>query len=149
MPRLLFCQVFLRQLQSAERKIELMRLPSAKLGTYQTPPSNQPQPWLVWRPKGYLGSRGLALICLLISLTLLMALARLIAAPGMPLADWPLLDILGRFGAILNHSLTLVWVPHSDFDTVIYLLLLPTAYYPLIPPTVRCFYLHLHPFSIQ
>lgn len=104
-----------------------MRLPSAKLGTYQTPPSNQPQPWLIWRPKGYLGSRGLVLICLLISLTLLMVLARLIAAPGMPLADWPLLDILGRFGAILNHSLTLVWVPHSDFDTVIYLLLLPTA----------------------
>ena len=45
----------------------------------------------------------------------------------MPLADWPLLDILGQFGAMLNHTLTLTWVPHSDLDTVVYLLLLPTA----------------------
>lgn len=98
-----------------------------KLGTYTTPPANQQQPWFIWKPKGYLGSRGLALLCLLISLTLLMTLARVIAAPGMPLADWPLFDILGRFGAMLNHTLTLVWVPPSDLDTVIYLLLLPTA----------------------
>lgn len=102
-------------------------IPPPKLGTYTTPPTNQKQPWLIWKPKGYLGSRGLVLLLLLISLTLLMVLARVIAAPGMPLADWPLLDILGQFGAMLNHTLTLTWVPHSDLDTVIYLLLLPTA----------------------
>ncbi len=98
-----------------------------KLGAYTAPPSNQSQPWYIWRPKGYLGPRGLTLISLLLILTLLMILTRILAMPGMPLADWPLFDTLGQFGVMLNNTLTLTWVPVSDRDTVIYLLLLPTA----------------------
>lgn len=98
-----------------------------KLGSYTTPPSNQQQPWYIWRPKGYIGPRGLTLISLLMIFSLLMILARILAMPSMPLVEWPLFDTLGQFGVMLNNTLTLTWVPVSDRNTVIYLLLLPTA----------------------
>lgn len=102
-------------------------IPHPKLGMYTTPPSNQPQPLFIWQPKGYLGSRGLMLILLLVLLTLLMIVARVLAMPGIPLADWPLFDTLGQIGAMLNNKLTLTWVPVPDRGTVIYLLMLPIA----------------------
>ena len=101
--------------------------PSPKLGAYTTPPTNQPQPLFIWKPKGYLGSSGLISTLLLASLVMLMILARIFAMPGMLLADWPLLGGLSQLGSVLNNGLTLTWVPVSDRDTVIYLLLLPTA----------------------
>ncbi|NBQ70505.1 MAG: hypothetical protein EBU46_17405, partial [Nitrosomonadaceae bacterium] len=99
--------------------------PPPKLGAYTTPPANQPQPLFIWKPKGYLGSSGLIAIFLLALLVMLMILARIFAMPGMLLADWPLLSGLGQLGSLLNNGLTLTWVPVSDRDTVIYLLLLP------------------------
>lgn len=81
--------------------------------------------WL--RPKGCLPTWGLALLLSAIGATLLMALVRVLATPGMPLADVPLLDALRRIGMTLNQTLTLEWVPPSDRRTVSYLLLLPTA----------------------
>lgn len=98
-----------------------------KLGTYTEPPSNQHQPLIIWKPKGYLKSFSLILTLLLALFVLLMMLARMLALPGMQLADWPVLRELGQFGVLLNNSLSLAWVPVSDRNTVIYLLVLPTA----------------------
>ncbi len=105
--------------------IELISTP--KLGSYKTPPMNQPQPVLIWKPKGYLGSFGLSVLFLLMTFLLMVSLSRIVALPGLPLSEWPVFHTLGQFGAMINHSLTLTWVPYSDRDTVIYLLLLPTA----------------------
>ncbi len=90
-------------------------------------PPPQPQTLHVWRPKGYLSPVGLTVLLSLVAGTLLMVMARLLATPGMPLADWPLLDALSRFGALLDQTLTLAWVPPSNLRKVIYLLLLPSA----------------------
>jgi D-alanine-D-alanine ligase len=80
-----------------------------------------------FRPKGYLNQWGLALLLLLAGATLLMALARVLAAPGMAVPDFVLLQELRQYGAALNDSLTLEWVPPADRKDVTYLLLLPTV----------------------
>jgi len=104
-----------------------MPRPTPKLGAYAEPPSNQPQPLIIWKPKGYLRSFGLIFTLLMTLLVLLMMLARILAMPGMQLAGWPLLNELSQLGILLNNSLNLAWVPVSDRNTVIYLLVLPTA----------------------
>ena len=104
-----------------------MPSPAPKLGAYTEPPSNQPQPMILWKPKGYLRSFGLMFTLLLTLLVLLMMLARILALPDMLLADWPLLNGLSQLGVLLNNSLSLAWVPAADRDTVIYLLVLPSA----------------------
>ena len=104
-----------------------MPSPVPKLGAYTEPPSNQVQPMILWKPKGYLRSSGLIFTLLMTLLVLLMMLARILALPGMLLADWPLLNGLSELGVLLNNSLNLAWVPAVDRDTVIYLLVLPTA----------------------
>lgn len=86
---------------------------------------DQQRRWI--RPKGYLGSLGLTLLLLLIGATLVMVLARVLAAPGMPLSEFVVLDALRQLGVVLNRTLTLEWVPPADRQTVNYLLLLPTA----------------------
>ena len=84
--------------------------------------------WQHWyRPKGYLNQWGLVLLMLLATTTLLMALARMFAAPGVAMPDFVLLQELRQFGAMLNDRLTLEWVPPADRNVVTYLLLLPTA----------------------
>ena len=84
--------------------------------------------WRRWfRPKGYLNQWGLVLLLLLAGATLLMGLARVLAAPGMALPDIVLLQELRQIGAALNDSLTLEWVPPADRHAVIYLVLLPTG----------------------
>ncbi len=102
-----------------------MPRPTPKLGAYAEPPSNQPQPLIIWKPKGYLRSFGLIFTLLMTLLVLLMMLARILAMPGMQLAGWPLLNELSQLGILLNNSLNLAWVPVSDRNTVIYLLGLP------------------------
>jgi D-alanine-D-alanine ligase len=81
--------------------------------------------WL--RPKGGLNPPGLAIVMLLIGATTLMVLARLIAMPDTPVAGWSLFDPVRRFGAMLNGTLTLEWIPLADRHAVTYLLMLPTA----------------------
>ncbi|MFZ1713355.1 MAG: 7TM domain-containing protein [Nitrosomonas sp.] len=98
-----------------------------RLGAYKAPPRNQRQPLFTWKSKGYLGRAALASIAFLASLALLMIMSRIFAMPGMPIADWPLLDKMVRLGVLLNNTLTLTWVPVADRDVVIYLLMLPIA----------------------
>jgi D-alanine-D-alanine ligase len=83
------------------------------------------QGWL--RPKGYLGRRGLTLLLLLGAGSLLAALARIVALPNMVAGDFAMLQELREFGAMLNSTLTLEWVPPADRRDITYLLLLPTA----------------------
>lgn len=85
-------------------------------------------PWQHWfRPKGYLNQWGLVLLLLLAGATLLMGLARMLAAPGMALPDIVLLQELRQVGAALNDTFTLEWVPPADRHAVIYMVLLPTG----------------------
>jgi D-alanine-D-alanine ligase len=79
------------------------------------------------RPKGYLSGVGLAVVLLVTGLTLVMALARLAAAPGVPGGGFPWLEALRSVGAMLNHEFTLEWIPTADRNKVVYLALLPTA----------------------
>ncbi|MFO7541437.1 MAG: 7TM domain-containing protein [Thiobacillus sp.] len=67
------------------------------------------------------------LLLLLAGATLLMGLARVLAAPGVAMPDFVLFQELRQFGAAINDSLTLKWVPPADRQTVIYLVLLPTG----------------------
>jgi D-alanine-D-alanine ligase len=80
-----------------------------------------------FRPKGYLGRSGVAVVLLLIGATLLMVLARATAMPGSPVPDWWLFEPLRRIGALLNDSFTLQWVPVADRHAITYLLMLPAA----------------------
>lgn len=92
-----------------------------------SPPDGHPSSQHWFRPKGYLNQWGLVLLLLLAGATLLMGLARMLAAPGMAIPDIVLLQELRQFGAALNDSLTLEWVPPADRHAVIYLVLLPTG----------------------
>lgn len=93
----------------------------------QPPDDARDGPGGVWRPKGYLGARGLTLVLALLALTLAMSACRLLALPGAPLLGVPGVEHLRHVGELLDQSLTLVWVPSADRNAVIYLLLLPTA----------------------
>jgi D-alanine-D-alanine ligase-like ATP-grasp enzyme len=79
------------------------------------------------RPKGYLGATGHAIAVLLIAVPLVMIAARLLALPGMRIADWPLFVPLAQLGEALDSAFTLAWVPPPDRKAVDYLLFMPTA----------------------
>lgn len=86
----------------------------------QTPKAPLP----LFRPKGYLGVRGLIVVLSILTACVLVSTLRVLAIPGFPLAtpDWLL-----QAGAALDQGFTLAWVPASDRGAVTYLLMLPTA----------------------
>ncbi len=57
----------------------------------------------------------------------LMLLARMLVTPSLGAPEWPLLDGLAAFGAALESTLTLAWVPANNRTAAEYLVLLPTA----------------------
>lgn len=88
-------------------------------------PQARTRRWL--RPKGGLSPNSLTIVMLLIGATVLTVLARLIAMPDTPVSGWSLFDPVRHFGALLNDTLTLEWIPLADRHAVNYLLMLPTA----------------------
>ncbi len=90
-------------------------------------PAASPQPRHAWKPKGYLSPLGLVVVLLLAIVPLLMVLLRVVAGPGMSLPGIPMAEYLRQFGAMLDRTATLEWVPRADRSHVIYLLLLPSA----------------------
>ena len=81
----------------------------------------------LWRPKGYLSTRSLVAVMALVVGPALMLLARMLATPALGASEWPLLDSLAAFGAALDNTLTLAWVPAGNRAAAEYLVLLPTA----------------------
>ena len=93
---------------------------------------DQPAPNPVWwqrlvRRKGHIGPMGLSVLTVLSVMPIVMAVARLLAFPGMWSPDLVGFDVLRHFGNILNMSFTLEWMPPANRNTIFYLLMLPTA----------------------
>ncbi len=79
------------------------------------------------RPKGYLGGTGHTVAALLIAVPLLMLAARMLALPGVRMAEWPFMAWMAQLGDALDSAFTLAWVPKPDRRAVDYLVFLPTA----------------------
>lgn len=79
------------------------------------------------RRKGHISPLGLTVLTLLACLPLLIAFSRLLALPWGASLPRGSLDSLRSLGESINQSFSLDWVPASDRDKILYLLLLPTA----------------------
>lgn len=73
------------------------------------------------RRKGNISSRAFWILAIVACLPLPMALARILALPGIHVPG------LSLIGGVLNRSFSLEWVPPADRWVILYILLLPTA----------------------
>lgn len=79
------------------------------------------------RRKGHIGPVALWLLAIVVCVPLIMALARILAFPGVYLPELFGGDSLRVLGGMLNRSFSLEWVPPDDRWAILYILLLPTS----------------------
>jgi hypothetical protein len=79
------------------------------------------------RRKGHIGPVALWLLAIVVCVPLIIALARILAFPGVYLPELFGGDSLRVLGGMLNRSFSLEWVPPDDRWAILYILLLPTS----------------------
>lgn len=79
------------------------------------------------QPKGNIDPPVVVLLILVACIPLILALARILALPGVSVPAVFEFSLLKSLGVHLNQSFAFEWIPPTDRSTVLYILLLPTG----------------------